>query len=236
MADLSWLTSRPIAHRGLHDREAGRPENSLAAFRSAVDHQYAIECDLQFSSDGVPMVFHDEELGRLTAHSGTLGERTADILSSIALCGTDQTIPRLQDLLSLVAGSVPVILELKDNGTRNAAFAAAVSQMVKAYEGPVAVMSFDRTILSEFRDVAHGLPRGLVAEGSWRTAITHLLAVFRLDLHFVSYNVADLPTVAPWIARRILGLPLICWTVRTHTDRLKSARWAEQMTFEGFLP
>ena len=236
MADLSWITDRPIAHRGLHDLAAGRPENSLAAFRAAMAHGYAIECDLQLSADSVPVVYHDDTLDRLTDHHGPLKDRPARTLAQITLSGTGETIPELGDLLALVSGQVPIILELKDNGDCNPAFAKAVCTALRDYEGPVAVMSFDHEILRVARDVAHGLPRGLVAEGDWRTAVTHLTAILRLGLHFLSYDVDDLPTPAPWIAQRILGMPLICWTVRTEGDRRRATRWSGQMTFEGFLP
>ena len=233
---MRWLTTRPIAHRGLHDLSQGRPENTLAAFRAAVEHGYAIECDLCLSSDECPMVFHDEALERLTGETGPLSLRTERELCALPVCGTTETIPALEGLLACVAGRVPLVLELKASPGREAPLAAGVAQRLQSYDGPVAVMSFDPALLGAMREAARGLPRGLVAEGDWRSAAGHLRAIAEHDLHFVSYSVADLPTPAPLMARYLLGLPLICWTVRGAAEARRASRWADQITFEGFLP
>lgn len=233
---LRWLTERPLAHRGLHDLSQGRPENTLAAFRAAVECGYAIECDLCLSSDSCPVVFHDEQLERLTAETGPLHLRTERELCALPVCGTAETIPSLEGLLACVAGQVPIVLELKWSRGHEADFAASVAERLKSYEGPVAVMSFDPALLSALRHEARGLPRGLVAEGDWRSAARHLRAVLAHQLHFVSYSVADLPTAAPLLTRHLLCLPLLCWTVRSETARRRAMRWADQITFEGFLP
>ena len=103
----------PVAHRGYHDRAAGRPENSLAAARAAIAAGYAIECDLQPSADGVPMVFHDYDLRRLTGVAGRIGGFTAAELAAMPLLGGDEGIPTLAELLALVAGRVPLLIEIR---------------------------------------------------------------------------------------------------------------------------
>jgi glycerophosphoryl diester phosphodiesterase len=236
VTDLSWLTRRPIAHRGLHDRDAGRPENSMAAFAAALDGEYAIECDLQFSADSQPVVFHDDMLDRLTDDAGPVKDRPAIALQKIALSGSQETIPLLADLLALVAGKVPLIVEMKDNGECNIAFAEAVADGVKDYTGPLAVMSLDHAILDALGHADGSLPRGLVAKGGWRMAARHLRAMIRLKLDFMTYKIVDLPTLAPWICRYILRRPLLCWTVRTDADHQSASRRTDQITFEGFRP
>jgi glycerophosphoryl diester phosphodiesterase len=233
---LTWLTALPIAHRGLHDSVAGKPENSMAAFRAAITGSYAIECDLQPSADGIPMVFHDDTLDRMTGETGNIRDWTAERLSQVELSGTAESIPTLADLLAETAGKVPLVLELKPQPGRDTSFAAAVTALLKDYAGPVAVMSFDPGLLTDLRKAAPGLPRGLVAEGNWRWFLPIVYVMLRRNVHFVSYSIDDLPTPAPLIARHLLGLPLICWTVRTDEQRRKAHRWTDQITFEGFTP
>lgn len=206
----------------------------MAAFRAAIAGKYAIECDLQPSGDGTPMVFHDDELGRLTNASGNIRDVATSELAELRLAGTVETIPTLADLLAETAGRVPLVLELKSQAGRDQGFARAVADMLKNYEGPVAVMSFEPALIADLREAAPGLPRGLVAEGDYRWLWAFIAAVLRQNVHFISYSIADLPTPGPLLAHHLLGLPLICWTVRTEADRRKARRWTDQITFEGF--
>ncbi|MYZ46667.1 glycerophosphodiester phosphodiesterase family protein [Propylenella binzhouense] len=231
---LRWLTGRPIAHRGFHDIGAGRPENTIAAFRAAIARDYAIECDVHPAADGVPVVFHDDTLDRLTRESGPVRDRSAAELAAITILRTQETIPTLDRLLACVGGRVPLLVELKSVPGRDAGFAAAVAERLKHYEGPVAVMSFDPGLIADLRGAAPLLPRGLTAEGDYRKALSHLATILREHVHFVSYSLEDLPTAAPLLARRMLGLPLISWTVRSPAERERAERWTDQITFEGF--
>jgi glycerophosphoryl diester phosphodiesterase len=233
---LRWLTARPIAHRGLHDVARGRPENSLAAFDAAVRGGYAIECDLQLSADGVPVVFHDDRLERLTNASGSVRDLSAAELGRLPLLGSGEPIPTLAEMLALVDGRVPLVIELKHMTGRDDGFAAAVARRLKRYGGAAAIMSFDTGLIADAKVAAPDLPRGLTAQGDWRAGPAQLAAILRLSLDFVSYSIADLPTPAPLLARRLLGLPLISWTVRTPQERAKAERWTDQITFEGFAP
>ncbi|HSG95168.1 MAG TPA: glycerophosphodiester phosphodiesterase family protein [Afifellaceae bacterium] len=236
---LSWLTLRPIAHRGLHDMADAnprKPENTLAAIQAAVENDYAIECDLQISADGVPVVFHDDMLDRLTGETGPVRGRTAAELARIEVLNSGETIPRLSVMLEQVAGAVPLVIELKSIAGKNGGFAQAVADDLRNYAGPVAVMSFDTVLAAEVMAAAPGLPVGLVAEGGLSGLIRHLAAIIRHGFHFVSYSLTDLPTAAPLIARWLLGLPLICWTARTPAGARKAKRWTDQMTFEGIRP
>ena len=237
MADLSWITDRPIAHRGLHDLAAGRPENSMAAFRAAVAHGYAIECDLQLSADSVPVVYHDDTLDRLTDQHGPLKDRPApDTGRKSPFRGPVRPSPSS-------ATFSPSSQARCRSSWNSRIMVTATRPLPRPFAQPFATTKVrwpscpSTTKSCAWRATWRtGLPRGLVAEGDWRTAVTHLTAILRLGLHFLSYDVDDLPTPAPWIAQRILGMPLICWTVRTEGDRRRAARWSGQMTFEGFLP
>lgn len=233
---LRWLTARPIAHRGLHDIKRGRPENSLAAFEAAAAAHYAIECDLHPSADGVPMVFHDLSLERLTGDPRSVRDLTVAELADLRLAGTREWIPTLDELLGLVEGRVPLIIELKHVPGRDAGLAFAAAERVRRYAGPAALMSFSRAQIAEVRAADPQMPRGLTAQGDRRRAWGHLRAARRLDVDFVSYRASDLPTPMPIIARRLFGIPLICWTVRTPAEMKKALKWTDQVTFEGFRP
>ena len=246
MRDLGWLTAHPIAHRGLHDRAAGRIENTLPAAEAAVARNFAIECDLQLTSDGVPVVFHDDRLDRLTEETGPVGARSHAELRTIRLRDTDAGIPTLEELLDVVDGRVPLVIELKSGWNGDRRLEQAVAPIVTAYAGPAAMMSFDPASMAAIRRLAPSLPRGLVADATrgehWqrlsapaRFAQRHLLGAVTAWPHFVSYGIADLPANAPLMARH-LGLPLICWTVRTPAERDKARAWTDQITFEGFDP
>lgn len=246
MAGLDWLVERPIAHRGLHGK--GLIENTLGAARAAVDARYAIEVDLQLSADGEVVVFHDDTLDRLTDSTGPVAARTLAELKQIAISGSNERIPSLQDLLDAVAGRTPLVIELKSNWDGSERLAARSAEILLEYEGPVAAMSFDPDVVMALRKHAPGLPRGIVAERyydhpEWaplgaarKFRFGNLMHIHRTKPHFVAYYVRDLPALAPFLARYILGMKLLTWTVRTDTERSKAHRWADQMIFEGFRP
>lgn len=247
MAELYWL-QRPIAHRGLHDAAKGIVENSAAAVSAAMGKGLAIEVDLQCAADNMPIVFHDDTLDRLTLESGPVAARTAEALSNIPLRNSADRIFSLPALLALVNGYVPLVLEVKSTWTREGKFEANIAQMLAAYKGPVAVMSFDPYCLAAFREVAPQLPRGLVADRFddveywprlklWqRLAMRNLLSSAIARPNFIAYDIAALPAVAPLIARLVFGLPLLTWTVRTNEERERALRYADAMIFEGIVP
>ncbi len=232
--DLRWLTARPIAHRGFHDAARGRPENTLAAFEAAVAANYAIECDLHLSADDIPVVFHDDDLARLTGAKGAIGARTAEELGRLKVLGTQEKIPTLDEMLMSVAGRVPLVIELKATPDQTSVLARAIVARLKTYSGPAAVMSFDAELLAAARAADSELTIGLTALGDWRSAARHCRALFALKLDFISYAIDALPTPMPILARRLMQIPLICWTVRTKPQLEKAKRLTDQITFEGF--
>ena len=243
---LDWLTARPVAHRGLHGN--GVIENSLSAAAAAVAANYAIEVDLQLSKDGEIVVFHDETLDRLTSEKGGVAERTAAELKAIRLKDTADTIPSLHDLLALVGGKVPLVLELKSPWNGDITLAKKVADILVNYEGPVAVMSFDPDLVAALKAHAPGLPRGIVAErwylhphwkfmSFWRKHYLGLLLhILKTKPHFVAYAQFDLPAIAPLVARYALGMPLLSWTVRVEREREHVSKWVDQIIFEHIRP
>ena len=230
-----WISQRPIAHRGFHDLNEDRPENSLAAILAAVDAGFAIECDLQVSATGEPVVFHDPTLNRMTGKAGNVWEKTPQELAKLSLLGTDQVIEKLATVLEEIGGRVPVILELKGNLDRDAGLVPGVAQCLKSYSGLIGVMSFNHWLCAQFHELMPDIPRGLTAQGNDRTYDGHIAAMHDYDLQFVSYKVQD---VDCRFVRdmRALGLPVITWTVKDEKARKWTKDHADQMTFEGFDP
>lgn len=246
---FGWLTARPIAHRGLHDRAAGRPENTIAAARAAVAAGYAIECDVRISADGEAMVFHDAALGRLTAQADPVAARKAADLGRLSLAGTGETIPTLPALLAEIAGRVPLIVEIKASPAGDLALARRVAATVAGYDGPVAVKSFDPQVVAALRGlVPDTIPRGIVGETTQddpayaaltdaaRRGLSDLLHIGETRPDFVSWRVDDLPCAATYLARVLGHLPVMAWTVRTEAQQRLAADHADQMVFEGFVP
>jgi glycerophosphoryl diester phosphodiesterase len=246
MAELYWL-KRPIAHRGLHNAARGFIENSASAVAAALGKGYAIEVDLRCAAGHMPVVFHDAMLDRLTDETGPVAARDVEALRAIRLKGSSDHILSLPDLLERVGGYVPLVLEVKSTWRRDGKFEANIVEALKSYAGPVAVMSFDPHAVAAFRSLAPNLPRGLVADRfsqkHWRTltplqrfAMRHLLTSAFAWPHFIAYDIAALPALAPLIAKVVFGLPLLTWTVRTKDDRARALRYADAMIFEGIEP
>ena len=243
-----WLVARPIAHRGLHARARGVIENSMPAARAAIEAGYAIECDVQLTGDGEAVVFHDFDLQRLTASTGEVRTASAAHLAGLRLSGSDDTIPSLRTFLDLLTGRTPLILEVKSRFDGDMRLVRRVGEVLKTYDGPVAVKSFDPDIVAEAAICCAGRPRGIIAQAQYDYAEwsampqerTHALAnLLHLPVSkpdFVSWRVRDLPTAAPFLCRHLARMPLMTWTVRTPADRERARAHADQMVFEGFRP
>ena len=243
-----WLTARPVAHRGLHDRARGIIENMPGAAQAAIDAHFGIECDIQLTADGEAMVHHDDALGRLTEGGGALLGMTAAELKAVRFKDTAERMMSLGDLCALVAGRVPLVIEVKSHFDGDRKLVARMADVLTSYRGPVVGMSFDPDQVLALRALMPELPRGIIAERTYeatdwpeatptqREGMLHLRHAFRTRPHFVAYWVDELPAPAPWIARNIFGLPLLTWTVRTPEQRARAARYADQMIFEGFRP
>jgi glycerophosphoryl diester phosphodiesterase len=248
MPGLAWLTARPLAHRGLHDASAGVIENTASAFSAAIAGGYGIETDLQISSDGEAMVHHDDALGRLTEDRGRLAEMAAADIKKVRFQASADRILRLSELCDLVGDRAPLLLELKSHFDNDRRLARRVTDVLAAYAGPAAVMSFDPAMIEVVRWIAPHLTRGIVAErhyahyewdrfsGTEKRRMAFLLHTNRTGPHFIAYGVKDLPALAPLIARTLFRLPLLTWTVRNEADRARAARWADQIIFEGIRP
>ncbi|MEX0350988.1 MAG: glycerophosphodiester phosphodiesterase family protein [Paracoccaceae bacterium] len=239
----------PITHRALHDISQGRPENSRAAIRAAITAGYGIEIDLQLTQDDQAMVFHDYELDRLAGQQGKIRSLVAAEASATPLLhGDGEGIPGLPEVLELVAGQVPLLIELKDQdggmGPDVGPLEQAVAAALADYSGPVAVMSFNPHSVAEMARLAPDVPRGLVtcsyrpgAEPASAATCDRLREIPDFDsvqASFISHQVSDLdrPRVAELKAQ---GVPILCWTVRSPEQEAEARAVADNVTFEGYL-
>lgn len=242
--------ARPFAHRGLHG--PGKPENSLAAIRAAVDAGYGVEFDVQPSADGEAMVFHDYTLDRLTGQTGRTDALSADALGGIGLKGTDETIPTLAQVLDLIGGRAAILLEIKDQtgdfGESDGALERRVCEVVRdsGHVGTTAIMSFNPHSLGPVREALPEACRGIVSYDFEHPNDAHVDAARRRELaalshfdtygcDFVSYGAASLPTIEA-ADLRTRGVPVFCWTVRSAEDAARVLRHSDQITFEGYRP
>ena len=239
----------PLAHRALHDVTDGRPENSRAAIKAAIDMGYGIEVDLQLSRDQQAMVFHDYSLNRLTAAKGPVAQCTADDLGAISLTGGDETVPTLTEVLALVDGKVPLLIELKDQdgqmGRNIGALEAATAKALEAYSGPVALMSFNPHSTKEMARLCPQFACGITTSGydpkDWAPLpaklCDHLREIPDFDTSgasFISHEVAYLN--ADRVAElKAQGADILCWTVKSPEDEARARKVAANITFEGYL-
>ncbi len=241
--------NKPLAHRGLHDLAAGRPENSTEAVRAAIAGGYGIEIDLQLSSDGVPMVFHDYDLGRLTGREGPVQMQSAADLAAITLTGGASGIPTLAQVLDLVAGRVPLLIEIKDQdgamGPDTGTLERATAKALEGYSGPVAVMSFNPHAVAIMAEAAPNIPRGLVTSGydpkRWAPlppavcdALRDIPDYDRTDSCFISHEAADLGR-ARVAELKGQGANILCWTIKSPAQETEARKVAQGITFEGYL-
>ncbi len=245
MAGPDWLIARPIAHRGLHDAAAGRIENTASAALAAIDGNYAIECDVQISADGEAMVFHDDDLDRLTEGRGAVAALPAAELKRVAFKNTTDTMMTLGDYCDLIDGRVTLVVEIKSRFDGDRRLAERVVQILSAYNGPTAAMSFDPLPVGVVRNMAPEIFRGIVAERHYTHAEWNLLdACPETQPHLDAARACLAPPVHRLSRHRPAGsstlacprawTAILTWTVRTDAQRQIAKRNADQMIFEGF--
>lgn len=238
--------TQALTHRGLH--AASMVENSMAAFRAAIEAGYGIELDIQPSSSGEPIVFHDYDLGRLTGISGPIAQRSTAELGDIELSGSCETIPTLAAVLNEVAGQVPLLIEIKDQdgalGPAVGPLEKAVCDLLKGYDGDVALMSFNPNSVAACQTYAPDIPRGITTcpypAKDWPTVpktvrkTQRAIPDFdRVGACFISHQQDDLdsPHVAVLKSR---GVPIFCWTIRSAAMEAQARKIADNITFEGY--
>ncbi|MGN1200837.1 MAG: glycerophosphodiester phosphodiesterase family protein [Candidatus Caccovivens sp.] len=235
----SWIVETPIAHRGYHTKSI--PENSLGAFAKAVEKGYAIELDVHLLSDGTVAVFHDESLARMTGNDGYLKYLRKDDLKALSLKGTKEKIPTLQEVLELVDGRVPILIEIK-NQYKVGKLEQAVIDILKNYQGEYAVQSFNPFSLAYFKQHAPNILRGQLA-GYLKKEKLAWIKKFLLkrmkfnkkvsEPHFISYEASTLPNR---FVKKYKNLPLLAWAIQSKEEYLKVVKYCDNIIFEKFDP
>ena len=235
----TWLIKQPIAHRGLHDDTA--PENSLAAFENAIKHGYAIELDVHMTRDGELVVFHDDSLDRMTDATGDLREKGFNEIFEITLKGSEEKIPLLSEVLKLVDGKVPLLIEVKDHKHIGIA-EEKIKDALENYHGKFALQSFNPFIVKWFKkntDFTTGL-LSCFFEGVPLATINKILLK---NLTFLRYTKADFvsyeyhaATTYKKIKKLKNKLPILFWTVPSQEEADKFKEYCDNIIFEGFLP
>lgn len=242
----AWITERGFAHRGLHDALRGIAENSLTSFEAAVAQGYGVELDVHLSSDGVPVVFHDEELARMTGVEGEVGEWSLEELKTLKLIPSDDPIPTLAEALSLIGGQTPVLVEIKNHGKPVGPTESAVYEVIKEYNGPLCVQSFNPMSLSWFvRNAPHVL-RGLISysfpveevplKATTRFLLKNLLFTPLCKPHYIAYRHSDLAhhRLKRLHRMRARGTPVLAWTILTQEEADLARHRVDNVIFEGF--
>lgn len=238
----------PLTHRGYHDAGKGVIENSISAFRAAIEAGYGIELDVQRSADNVAIVFHDDDMDRVTDATGAFRGYSAAELGRIHLRGSTDTIPTLKEVLALVAGRVPLLIEIKENWNTmedtDGILEAAVAADLADYSGPVAVMGFNPHCVAHMARLAPDVPRGLTTEAydpvhnapipaDVCAYLREIPDYDRTQSSFISHQVSDLgrPRVA---ALKAAGAAILCWTVRSREMEAEARKVVHNITFEGY--
>lgn len=234
---VAFLARQRFAHRGLH----GGPviENSRAAFVAAIANGDGIELDVRGARDGGAFVFHDRTLDRLTDEAGDLSARTAAELDRILLKGTSETIPRLPEILDLVGGKVPILIEAKMRRVLVTPLCRAIRRALEGYGGEAGIMSFNPAVGRWFRRNAPHIARGLIVMGekdrhgfaALRGRVARCLSLWQARPDFLAYDIRDLPSA--FAARqRQHGLVLVTWTIRTAEEERLALTHADALIYE----
>ena len=246
MRDLKWLVEKPIAHRGLHKEKKGIVENCESAFKAAIKHGYAIECDIELTKDGEAVVFHDDEIDRLLDGKGAVKSFTTKELKKKKYRQGKDQIQTLGELLEQVDGRTTLVIEIKSLWDDDMTLTQRALEVLANYNGPYALMSFDPQIVECVAERSPVTVRGITADRGTDPYYNMLSLARRLEMqsfshlprskpHFVSFDAAGLPFATVGEIRD-RGHPVICWTIRSPEQAAQALRYADQITFENYHP
>lgn len=232
------------AHRGLHDNSSMAPENSLEAFKEAVKEGYGIELDVQISQDGVPVVFHDFTLERICKKPGKVCDYTWQELKEFTLCRSKETIPKFEDVLKLVNGKVPLIVELKVEWM-DLTVCPAVDGLLKGYKGLYCIESFNPLVLLWYRRYGNDVVRGQLSDGFVKSGefkgflhmvLQNLLLNWITKPDFVAYNHKYASIPARRLCRSLYRNMAAAWTIRTQEELDAARNEFDIFIFDSFIP
>ena len=230
------------AHRGLHSKDKSIPENSISAFKLAVEKGYGIELDVILSKDGEVMVFHDDTLNRVCGISGKFEDYTLYELREMKLCNSNEKIPMLHEVLEIVNGKVPIIIEIK-SGNRNKELCEKVLKCIREYLGPYCIESFNPFIVAWFRKNAPDIMRGQLTMNrkdydnvpKWMGIVMgNALANVISRPQFIAYGTSSKSFLIKTSER--LGAMKVIWTINDDVDYKKYEEENHAVIFEFYEP
>ena len=239
------LSGFRYAHRGLHNKEKGIPENSMTAFRLAVEHGYGAELDVHLLKDGRLAVFHDAKLERICGVEGTIEELTAEDLPNYHLLGTEETIPLFEDVLAVFEGKTPLIIELKAVNGNAAALTDAVMKVLKDWNGTYCIESFHPAVVRHLKKHYPHVIRGQLSENFFKggsvsgvnaVLMTFLLTTFFTRPDFIAYAHQHRSNISLRIMRKLYGVHEVGWTIRDQSVMEKLEKDGVVPIFENFIP
>ena len=242
---LSALRGWNYAHRGLHGD--GVPENSMAAFRSALEHGYGIELDIHLMKDGNLAVIHDASLKRTAGADVRIEDLTAEDLANYPLEGTNETIPTFRQVLELYAGKAPLIVELKPEGGNFAELSQKACDALADYNGPFCMESFDPRCIYWLKKNRPDIIRGQLAENFLRNKRSSLPLFLKVAMSFhilnfltrpdfVAYKFADRKNLSIFLCRKLWRVQGVAWTLRSQKEHDAAAADGWIPIFEYYLP
>lgn len=242
---LAALRGWNYAHRGLHGE--GKPENSMAAFRAALDNGYGIEFDVHLMKDGNLAVIHDSSLKRTAGKDVRIEDLTLDSLSDYPLEGTQEIVPTFQQVLELFSGKAPLIIELKPERGNIAALSRAVCDALEGYSGAYCIESFDPRCVRWLRLNRPEIIRGQLAENFLKSKASTIPFVLKLAMtlnlpnfltrpDFVAYKFADRNNLSIWLCRKLWKIQGVTWTLRDPSDHVAAVAEDWIPIFENYNP
>ncbi|MBE5758238.1 MAG: glycerophosphodiester phosphodiesterase [Clostridiales bacterium] len=233
----NWFVKYKLAHRGLHNEKF--PENSLPAFQNAIDHNFAIELDVRVSKDGSLVIFHDHNLMRMCSVDLDIKNLTLNEIKSHKLRSSNYTIPTLQEVLELVDGKVPIMIELKPVD-KHERIEEKVLAVIKSYQGDLAVKSFNPLTMLWFKKHAPNITRGMLSSYFENTnlpfiykfLIKRLFLFNRIKPHFISYDLNNLPN--KYVKNK--KVPILAWTITSIDMEKEALKVADNVIFQDYIP
>lgn len=232
------------AHRGLFDNTGPAPENSLPAFAQAAACGYGIELDIQLSKDGIPVVFHDFTLQRACGREGKVADYTYEQLRWFSLFDSGEKIPTLEKALSVIAGRVPIIIELKIEWS-DLSLCPAAEEVLKGYAGPYAVESFNPLGLIWYRLHRRGIMRGQLADhfrkekcakGPFYFLLHYMVFNFLTKPDFIAYHHKYYKNMSRQLCRYLFGATAVAWTIRSEEELRRRRGDFDWFIFDSFIP
>ncbi len=237
---LGWL----YAHRGLHDNKSEAPENSLAAFDKAVAAGFGIELDIQLTKDGQVVVFHDDTLKRVCGIEGKISDYTYEQLQEFHLCESKERIPLFTQVLQMVDGRVPLIVEFKGNNSIRVDLCPVADAILQKYKGVYCMESFNPLMVAWYRKNRPEVVRGQLSERFFSNGrktvlyfvLENLLLNFYAKPDFIAYKWSDYKNISRRLCRNLYGITAVTWTIQNQESYEVSRRHFDLFIFDSFIP